>query len=153
MHRILVLMSILAMPFSAVAQEAVPLTRESPEVIERVLAPNINIDDLKWIARPIFVFADSPDDPRVGQQLDMLEESAAKLIERDVVLVVDTDPSDNSSVRESLRPHGFAIVVMAKDGAVILRKASPRSVREITRVIDNQPLRQQEIRDRRVPPE
>ena len=35
--------------------------------------------DLLWIARPIVVFADTPNDPKFIQQLAMLEERPAEL--------------------------------------------------------------------------
>ncbi|NCX58295.1 MAG: DUF4174 domain-containing protein, partial [Rhodobacteraceae bacterium] len=41
--------------------------------------------------------------------------------------------------------HGFAFVLIGKDGQVKLRKPSPWNIREIARVIDKMPIRQQEI--------
>jgi len=38
---------------------------------------------------------------------------------------------------------------MDKDGGVKLRKPSPRTVREISRTIDQTPMRLQEVEDRR----
>ena len=54
--------------------------------------------------------------------------------------------SDAYSVT-TLRPRGFGLVVMGKDGRVAQRKPTPWSVREISRAIDKLPLRQQELRD------
>ena len=51
--------------------------------------------------------------------------------------------------RLRLRPRGFMMVLMGKDGEVELRKPAPWSIREISRSIDKMPLRQQEIEDRR----
>ena len=48
-------------------------------------------------------------------------------------------------LRKKLRPHGFAFVLIGKDGQVKLRKPSPWNIREIARVIDKMPIRQQEI--------
>jgi hypothetical protein len=69
------------------------------------------------------------------------------LTERDVVVLTDTDPDSLSDVRKTLRPRGFALVVVDKDGAVMLRKPDPWDLRELTRAIDKTPLRQQEIQD------
>ena len=69
--------------------------------------------------------------------------------DRDVVVLTDTDPSARSPIRSQLRPRGFQMVFVDKDGVVKLRKPSPWSVREIGRSIDKTPLRQREIRERR----
>ncbi len=112
-------------------------------------AAAIDIDALVWLARPVVIFADSPNDPRFRQQLDMLAERSDELAERDVIIVTDTDPSEPSALRLRLRPRGFMLVIMGKDGEVELRKPAPWTVREISRTIDKMPLREQEVTDRR----
>ena len=101
------------------------------------------LDQYRWTARPIVVFADSALDPRVRQQLDMLEARAAELEERDVVIIVDTE--EGGALREELRPRDFMFVLIGKDGEVKYRKPDPVSVREIIRLIDRMPLRLQEM--------
>ena len=49
------------------------------------------LDELLWVARPLVVFADTPDDPRFVQQLGMLQERMAELEEREVVILTDRD--------------------------------------------------------------
>lgn len=112
-------------------------------------ATDTTLEDWIWVRRPIVVFADNAADPRYVQQMELLTERLDALEERDVVVITDTDPAARSSVRKKLRPRGFALTIIAKDGTIIARKPSPWSVREITRSIDKQPLRQQEARDRR----
>ena len=51
--------------------------------------------------------------------------------------------------RKKLRPRGFMLVLVGKDGGVKLRKPSPWTVREITRSIDKFPDRQREVEERR----
>jgi hypothetical protein len=46
-----------------------------------------------------------------------------------------------------LRPRGFMLALVSKDGSVFQRKPAPWDVREISRAIDKLPQRQQEIRD------
>lgn len=111
-------------------------------------AAGVTLEDFLWIARPVVVFADTPADPRFRQQMELLEARIDELAERDVVVIVDSDPSARTSVRTHLRPRGFMLAILAKDGTVMLRKPFPWDVREITRSIDKLPLRQQEIRDR-----
>lgn len=115
-------------------------------------AATLNIDDLIWRARPLVVFADSPHDPLFRQQLDLLADHADNLAERDVIIIIDTDPSAQSELRSRLRPRGFSMVLIGKDGEVELRKPAPQDVREISRSIDKMPLRQQEVEDRRQDP-
>lgn len=98
-----------------------------------------------WQARPVVVFADTPADPAFVEQLRMLTRDPAQLIARDVVVVTDTDPAADTAWRRSLRPEGFSLVLLDKDGQVKQRKPSPWSVREIWRAIDKFPLRRQEM--------
>ncbi|MEO0387897.1 MAG: DUF4174 domain-containing protein [Pseudomonadota bacterium] len=103
------------------------------------------LDTLRWEARPVVIFADSPNDPRVADQLQLLEAEAAALEDRDVVILVDTDPSARSYLRQKLRPRDFGFVLIGKDGQVKYRKPDPVPVRELVRLIDRMPMRQQEI--------
>ncbi|KNG92703.1 hypothetical protein ATO11_15955 [Pseudaestuariivita atlantica] len=110
---------------------------------------DVDLAQFKWIARPIVVFADSPADPAYQRQIALLTERAEDLRLRDVVVLTDTDPDAASPLRRKLRPRGFMLALIGKDGGVKLRKPLPWDVREISRVIDKMPMRQQEIRDRR----
>ncbi len=110
---------------------------------------DVNIDDFKWIARPVVVFATSPADPRFAEQMELLADRVEELVVRDVVVIVDTDDETLSDLRRKLRPRDFMMVLIGKDGGVKLRKPFPYDVRELTRSIDKMPLRQQEIRERR----
>ena len=103
-----------------------------------------------WEKRPVIVFADSPADPNFGQQIEFLEARAEELLDRDVVVLTDTDPSGDSAVRTELRRRGFMLVLIGKDGGVKLRKPFPWDVRQLMRAIDSMPMRQREIRERRV---
>lgn len=135
------------------AQEAEDPTLEAVWNLDRttpIAAQDVTLTDLEWLARPVIVFADSPNDPRFRQQLALLADRPEDLAERDVIIVVDTDPDARSDLRTQLRPRGFMLVIMGKDGQVELRKPAPWDVREITRTIDKMPLRQQEIDDGRL---
>lgn len=133
----------LALALPVPAQEpAVP----EPPVLAPVAAESVSLGDFLWKRRPVVVFADSPNDPAFVTQLQLLAADPAELIRRDVIILVDTDPANPSEVRRKLRPRGFSMVLLDKDGAVKLRKPLPWSVREIVRAIDKFPLRQEEIR-------
>lgn len=128
-------------PATAQETEAEP----APE-LQILDADAVDLNDFLWVARPLIVFADTPADPRLAEQLELLAARPAPLLERDVVVIVDTDRTIRSALRDQLRPRGFMLVIMGKDGEVELRKPRPWDVREITRTIDKMPLRQQEIR-------
>lgn len=114
---------------------------------ELIEAANVTLDDFLWTHRPIVVFADSPFDPLFAEQIDLLASDLEELLIRDVVIIVDTDPEAKGDIRKELRPRGFALVLVGKDGQVKLRKPSPWDVREITHAIDKWPIRLKEIRD------
>jgi hypothetical protein len=110
-------------------------------------AAEISLSDFLWTHRPIIVLADSPDDPRFIKQISLLRADLSELAERDVIILTDTDPSLKLALRQHLRPRGFMLVLIGKDGGVKLRKPFPWNVREISRVIDKMPMRRQEIND------
>lgn len=104
------------------------------------------LEDWLWLKRPVVVFADNAADPRYVEQMALLTERLDSLQDRDVVIITDTDPAAQSSVRKNLRPRGFMLAIIAKDGTIVARKPAPWSEREISRSIDKLPLRQQELR-------
>ncbi len=128
----------------ALAAEEQVETAEPPLIIDGETA---DISEYLWINRPVIVFSDSPADPRYVQQLELLNALPDDLRDRDVIVLTDANPEAESKLRKKLRPRGFMMVLIGKDGIKYLRKPFPWNVREITRVIDKLPMRQQEIRD------
>ena len=112
-------------------------------------AIDTNRKDFLWLKRPVVVFADTPNDPAFQEQISLLQSRLDALETRDVVIITDTDPDARSEIRLKLRPRGFMLALIGKDGQVKLRKPFPWDVRELTRVIDKMPMRQREIRDAR----
>jgi len=104
-----------------------------------------DLSSYQWTHRPIVVFANSPEDVNYTRQIKMLESGLNRLLVRDVVVLTDTNPSEVSPLRELLRPRGFALLLIGKDGQVKLRKPFPWSVRELSRAIDKMPMRRQEL--------
>ncbi len=141
----------LALVFSALIPLAAMAADGTAPADDEYVRPvgDSELSDFMWTHRPIVVFADTPADPRFQQQIDMLLEGKDAMRDRDVVVLTDTDPSARSAIRSKLRPRGFQMVFVDKDGVVKLRKPSPWSVREIGRSIDKTPLREREIRERR----
>ncbi|SMX32676.1 DUF4174 domain-containing protein [Actibacterium lipolyticum] len=150
------LLAALLAPLAVSATEApqdTPLARWQADMTVVLDAPELDLADFQWLARPVVIFADTPADPRFQQQMELLADRMEELAERDVVVITDTDPAAKSSARQKLRPRGFMLVLIGKDGGVKLRKPFPWDVRELSRSIDKMPMRQQEIRDRRLPQE
>ena len=121
---------------------------DPPDIIDLAQTDNrsITATDFMWKNRLLVVLADTPDDPRFIEQVELLLENPDPLTERQVIILTDSDPSVRTGLRVSLRPRGFAIVLIGKDGQVKLRKPFPWSVREISRAIDKSPERQRELR-------
>ncbi len=142
---------ILLLPLPAVAQDTPDIVAaweaDHALVFE---AGDITLDAFKWVARPLVVFGDSPNDPQFRQQMDLITERLDELAIRDVIVITDTDPEARSALRTALRPRAFMLALVGKDGQVKLRKPRPWDVRELSRSIDKMPLRQQEIEDRRL---
>ena len=104
-----------------------------------------DLSSYQWTHRPIVIFANSPEDVNYTRQIKMLESGLNQLLVRDVVVLTDTNPSEVSPLRELLRPRGFALLLIGKDGQVKLRKPFPWSARELSRAIDKMPMRRQEL--------
>lgn len=132
---------------SAATDPSLPVEDMEEQVI--LEAVDVDLDAFRWIKRPVVVFADSPADPAYVQQMQLLTRELDAVKDRDIIIITDTDPAAQTALRTKLRPRGFMLALIGKDGQVKLRKPLPWSVRELSRTIDKMPMRQQEIRDRR----
>jgi hypothetical protein len=148
MTRIAFLLALCGSPVSA---QDTPAPASTADPLAQIIRPAMGetLDAFLWIKRPVLVFADSAADPRYIQQMARLTERLDELDARDVIVLTDTDPAGRSEIRKALRPRGFQIVLIGKDGQIKLRKPVPWDVRELSRVIDKMPMRQQEVRDKR----
>lgn len=140
-----------AAPTAVVDESATPLPEEvvTPEGLRILDAADVELDTFLWEWRVLAVMADTPSDPAFIRQMRDIEERAADLFERDVVVVVDTDRASASALRLRLRPRGFMLAIIDKDGEIKQRRPAPRDVRELNAVIDRFPLRRQEMMERR----
>jgi len=145
MKRILPLVISALIPFVAFASD--PAQPPGDQIMRP--AGDIELEEFLWTHRPIVVFADSPADPRFAEQIERLNDGIDTLRKRDVVILTDTDPGAASPARKKLRPRGFMLVLIDKDGGIKLRKPSPQTVREITRTIDSTDSRKREVEERR----
>ena len=124
-----------------------PAAQETPAV-GPIAAADVMLDELMFLRRPVVVFADSPADPTFIRQMQLIERDLPALDQRDVVVIVDTDPAAKSAIRQKLRPRGFSLVLMEKDLKPVIRKPLPWDVREMVAAIDKFPVRRQEMLER-----
>ena len=122
-------------------------TNAEAESVQIIPADMVDLNEFRWKKRPVLVFADSADDPAFIEQMDLLRAQLNELETRDVVILTDTDPAARQPLRLRMRPRGFMLVLVGKDGGIKLRKPFPWSVREVSRSIDKMPIRQREIRE------
>ena len=128
---------------------ALPAVAETAPAFAPIPAAGVTLGQFLWLKRPLVVFADTPEDPQFLRQMERINAELGPLEDRDVVIITDTDPAAQSLVRQRLRPRGFSLVLMEKDGEVKRRVPSPWGVREITHAIDRFPLRRQEMLQQR----
>ena len=134
------LLAVLAVvSFGAFAQDA---------AFAPIPADQVVMADLLYLKRAVVVFADSPNDPSYIRQMELLTKETADLVDRDVIVITDTAPKPPSEVRRQLRPSGFSLVIMDKDGTAELRKPLPWDTREISRAIDKFSSRRVEVLER-----
>lgn len=139
----------LAFVFAVVFAAPAPAQDDGATIDEPLFVSmnEVNLADFKWKKRPVVVFAESDLDPAFEDQMRKLRARQQELRDRDVVVIMDTEPEPLSDLRRQLRPRGFMLVLISKDGTVNVRKPFPWDVREITRSIDKMPIRKREIRD------
>lgn len=110
-----------------------------------VVADDDPIAAYKWEARPVIIFADSEKDPRFQRQVANLSSRSDDMTERDVVFLMDTDPSAGSALRQMFRPRDFQIILIGKDGEIKLRRPHPITAEDLNRQIDRMPMRRREM--------
>ena len=125
--RVFILFIFLIIPSAHASEDALEIT---------YVETDTDIKDLIWKKLPVLVFSNSHLDPNLKQQIKMFGSDPNALSSRDVRVFVDDKPEPNSKLRKRFRPKGFLIILIGKDGQIKLRKNSPWSARELTRIID-----------------
>ena len=124
----------LALMIGLAALMAIPATAEDDPLAQ-----------YKWEARPVVIFADSDKDPRFQKQVSALSARSDDMAERDVVILLDTDPDGDSALRRKFRPRDFQILLLGKDGQIKLRRPHPITAEDLNRQIDRMPMRRREM--------
>jgi len=126
----------------------------------------VTLSALRDRARPLLIFAPTPNDPQLEIQLRRLNQSPTALAERDVVVIAIpyNNPSPTAAAltgsgaeaarrRFHVPPADFTVILIGKDGGEKLRSTKPLTLQQLLDTIDAMPMRQDEIRSRqsRVP--
>lgn len=132
------------LPFAAQASDqTVPPPSDLPKIEGlEALQPDErteNIADYEGIATLVIIFADDADDPNFLAQLDVLRGRADAFARRKIVLLTDTDPAADGPLRQSLRPRGFAILLVDTTGNLNQRRRTVTDARTLIRQIDEMP--------------
>ena len=133
----------------AASDDADATEAEAEEGLRWYDGAEVDPDAFLWTARLLVILANTPADPAFEQQVRYIREREDEFVQRDVVVITDTDPAAGSPIRQRLRPRGFMLAIIDKDGEVKQRRPAPRSAREIMAVIDRFPLRRQEMLEQR----
>jgi hypothetical protein len=106
-----------------------------------------DLDAYRWKNRPVLLFAPSPDDPAYVGQSALLQAMPAGLLERDIVVLSDTEPKEDGALRRRFDVQGFEVLLIGKDGGVKLRKQKLIAAEELFSEIDLMPMRRRETSD------
>lgn len=104
------------------------------------------LGDMKWKARPIVVLSDSPDDPRVAKQLAAFDHARPALDERAMKVLHEACPGSALRRHLGIAAHGFAVVLVGKDGDVKKVWRDVVDPRRIFGLVDQMPMRRDEMR-------
>jgi hypothetical protein len=107
----------------------------------------VDLDAYRWKNRPVLLFAPSPDDPAYVEQRALFHAAAEGLLEREIVVLIDTEPKEDGELRRRFDVQGFEVLLVGKDGGVKLRKQKPIASEELRSEMDLMPMRRREISD------
>ncbi len=137
-----------------------PLTRAHSQTLASYVDRN----------RVLLLFAPTDHDPRLREQLKLLDHHRPDMRERDLILIPILSQSGPPTTANTLRslnpllisdeeqlvirnrfhvaPTDFAAILLGKDGGEKLRSTQPLAVSRINQTIDAMPMRQDELRQR-----
>ena len=101
----------------------------------------------RWNHRVVLLFAGAQGRALLETQRHALAAHEAGLSERDMVVLVSSEPGLRRQV--DVPAEGFAAVLVGKDGGVKRRWSNPVGFAELAAIVDAMPMRRDEIRLRR----
>jgi hypothetical protein len=130
---------------------ALPLTTYAQPSHQTVATPTgiITLASLRGVARPLLIFAPTPNDPRLEIQLRRLHDNAPAIAARNIVVIaipydspsptqamLTGDDAQAARRRFNIPPSDFAVILLGKDGSEKLRSSKPLSVEKLRNTID-----------------
>lgn len=106
------------------------------ERVVTIPTSDVNMDDLRWKSRPVVILARDEADPRVAEQVRMLDAAAHGMGERDMPVLTEFGGEA-----------GFELRLIGRDGTVKQRFDAPVAAETLFRIVDAMPMRQEEMRD------
>ncbi|AJE46416.1 DUF4174 domain-containing protein [Celeribacter indicus] len=97
--------------------------------------------------RLVLLFGESHDEVTYKSARMQLEEAEEALKARDVLVLMDSNPSARGKVREELGIDGFGMVLVGRDGSVKIDSGTIISNSDLFAAIDATPARQQETKE------
>ena len=103
------------------------------------------LHSLRDRARPIVIVSDAPDDFRVAEQVSALVHAKRGLAERNIIVLREARTGGALRVALGLPDHGFAVVLVGKDGTVKEVWQAPVEPGRVFALIDAMPMRRHEM--------
>ena len=107
------------------------------------------IEPLLWKQRAVVVVGAGPDDARFARQVETLRAKRHLFDDYDTKLIAATPDDLRLRAKLGLPRHGFAVVLVGKDGGVKETWREPVEPARIFGLIDRMPMRRDEVRARR----
>lgn len=96
---------------------------------------DVDMDDLRWKSRPVVILARDEADPRVAEQIGMLEAAAHDLGERDMPVLTDFGADA-----------GFELRLIGRDGLLKRQFDAPVKPETLFEIVDSMVMRQEEMK-------
>jgi hypothetical protein len=119
----------------------------------------VSLATLRDRARPLLIFAPTPNDPQLQIQLRRLHDHVPDLTARDIVVIaipyenpsptpatLTVEAAQSARRRFHIAPTDFIVILIGKDGGEKLRSSKPLTIEKLNETIDAMPMRQQEMR-------
>jgi len=96
---------------------------------------DVDMDDLRWKSRPVVILARDQGDPRVDEQIRMLNAAAHGLGERDMPVLTDFGNEAE-----------FELRLLGRDGMLKQQFDAPVSADKLFEIVDSMVMRQEEMK-------
>jgi hypothetical protein len=123
-----------------------------PVLVSAQSQNTMKLVDYKWKNRILLVFAPAQDNASFGKQMQLINENTQGLDDRDLVVLELVPNGKHEAQRKELlkqfdvQAGAYTLILLGKDGQEKYRRQQPVGMNEIFGIIDQMPMRQQEMR-------